>query len=113
MFLDDSSPIASIGHGSVFLLAKWSGPSVLALKRLQKAWTAAGLPESELHVLDWDQHEQRLRATQPEISGRVHGWGEAFNVRRGTITGFQVLGRVAARLDQEVEAFVRRAAESE
>lgn len=43
------NPIAGIERGSVFLLARWSGPCVSARNYLQHAWSAAGLPDSELH----------------------------------------------------------------
>ena len=102
------NPIADIEHGSVFLLARWSGPCVLAHDCLRRAWSAAGLPDSELHVLDWDQHEASL-CELPELSGRVHGWGEAFHVRRGSITYFHVLGRSHKTVEHEIQTFLQQA----
>ena len=104
-----TDPIASIECGSVFLLARWSGASVLALRCLRAGWSAAGLPDAELHVLDWDEHAADLSG-RPELSGRVHGWGEAFHVRHGSIVHFCVLGREQSTLDHEVQLFVSGAA---
>jgi hypothetical protein len=97
-------PIKSIERGAVFLLAEWSTPSKIALYHLQRAWSAAGLPESELHVLDWDTHS--YLGELPELSRKVHGWGEAFHVRHGRVVHFSVLGRTAATLDQCVRDFL-------
>ncbi len=102
------NPIAGIERGSVFLLARWSGPGVLARDCLRRAWSAAGLSDSELHVLDWDEHEASLREL-PELSGRVHGWGEAFHVRRGSVTYFHVLGRNQKTVDREIQTFLQHA----
>jgi hypothetical protein len=98
-------PIASMERGSVFLLARWSGASVAALQHLRAAWAAAGLPESELFVLDWDEHA--YLGELPELSGRVHGWGEAFHVRHGSITHFCVLGRDRTTMDEEIQIFMQ------
>ena len=102
------NPIAGIERGSVFLLARWSGPCVLARDCLRRAWSAAGLPDSELHILDWDEHEASLREL-PELSGRVHSWGEAFHVRRGSITYFHVLGHKHSNIDREIQTFLQHA----
>ena len=102
------NPIAGIERGSVFLLARWSGPSVMARDHLRRAWSAAGLPDSELYVLDWDEHEASLR-NLPQLSGRVHGYGEAFHVRHGSITYFHVLGRKHSNIDHEIQSFLQQA----
>ena len=75
---------------------------------LRAAWSAAGLPDAELHVLDWD--ECAVLGERPELFGWVHGWGEAFHVRQGFIVGFRVLGREQSILEQEVQLFVSGAA---
>ena len=100
------NPISSIERGSVYLLARWSGPSVAALQLLRAAWSAAGLPESELHILDWDEHS--YLGDLPELSGRVHGWGEAFHVRHGSITHFHILGRNRATTNDEIQTFIQQ-----
>lgn len=99
--------IASIEHGAVFLHARWSGPSVLALQHLRQAWSAARLPDSELHVLDLDEHSSL--AELPELFGKVHGYGEAFHVRRGSITYFHALGRTRIKVDDEIQTFIQQA----
>jgi hypothetical protein len=101
------NPVASIERGSVFLLASWSGPSVLALQHLRQAWSAAGLPDSELHVLNWDKHS--FLGELPDLSGKVHGYGEAFHVRHGSITYFHVLGRKQTIVEHEIQIFLQRA----
>lgn len=101
------NPIAGIERGSVFLLARWSAPCVSALSCLRRDWSAAGLPDSELYVLDWDEHEASLSAL-PELSGRVHGWGEAFHVRNGSITYFHVLGHKHSNVAHEVQTFLQQ-----
>ena len=101
------NPIASIERGSVFLHATWSGPSVLALQRLRQAWSVAGFPDSELHVLDLDEHISLAKL--PELSGRVHGYGEAFHVRLGSIIYFHALGRTHTTVDDEIQTFIQQA----
>ncbi len=106
-----TDPIASIERGSVFLLARWSGASVLALRCLRAGWSAAGLPDAELQILDWDEHATTL-SEQPKLSGRVHGWGEAFHVRQSSIIHFCILGRHQSTLNHEVQLFVSGAADA-
>jgi hypothetical protein len=97
--------IATFERGTVFLLAPWSGPSVLALERLRRAWSAKGLPDCELHVIDLNEHSSECGLS--ELSGRVQGWGEAFHIRDGSITHFRPLARDRSRIDEEIEAFIR------
>ena len=79
----------------------------MACQRLRHAWSAAGFPDSELHIIDWDEHS--FLGELPELSGRVHGWGEAFHVRSGYITHFHVLGRNHTTVDHEILRFLEQA----
>lgn len=46
----------------------------------------------------------------PGLSGRVHGWGEAFHVRHGSITHVHILGRNHKTVEHEIQTFLRQAA---
>ena len=105
------NPIPNIERGTFFLFAHWSAPCLRARDALVRAWSAAGLPASELHILDWDAHQDALRDL-PELRGRVHGWGEAFHVRHGSIAHFQVLGRELKAVDREILSFLQSAADT-
>jgi hypothetical protein len=78
---------------------------MLALERLRLKWRAAGLRESELHVVSSD--DSSIPAEFPEVAQRINGWGEAFHVRDGKIVHFQILGKVPAKLDDEIDLFLR------
>jgi len=86
------------------LHARWSGPSVVALSRLRGAVAAAAIRPDEFHVIDLD--ETPAIYDLPELSRLIHGWGEAFLIRNGTISGFRVLGRDKHKPDEQIQALL-------
>jgi hypothetical protein len=94
------NPISTIERGIVFLHARWSGPSAMALNRLRLAITAAKIPSDALHVIDLDESPGVYNV--PELSGRIHGWGEAFFIRDSAISAFRILARDKRTLDEEI-----------
>lgn len=75
---------------------------------LRRDWTSAGLPDSQLHILDWQEHEASL-CNLPELPVRVHGWVEAFHLHWSFITYFHVLSRNHKTVDQAIRPLLQKA----
>ena len=92
------------GEGSlaiVFLLARWSGPSVVARNRLKAKAALVSLAISELVVIDLDEHP--VVYDVPELLGKIHAWGEAVVVQNGKVGSLHILARNLERLDELID----------
>lgn len=93
-----TASITSIQHGIVFLMAEWSGGAQWAHPKFVAFLEEHGIPPEQLHIFNIDHHPELY--DMPELSGKIHGWGEALVVKGGRIVFFTRLGK-DQRLIQE------------
>ena len=86
-----TTSITSIQRGIVFLMATWSGGAQVAHRFLVSFLEQHGFPSEQLHVLDVDQHTELYDL--PELTGKIHGWGEALVIKDGMIVFVTRLGK--------------------
>ncbi len=80
----DETVIRGVSRGILFLMAFWSGSSMMAFKRLTEVLSRLDQNRIlELVVVDVDGSPALYQL--PEFLGRVHGNGEAAWVRNGVI----------------------------
>src|SRR4051812_41487861 len=79
-----------IRRGILFLMAFWSGPSVLAFSKLTQTLSGLGMEGLELVVVDVDSSPELDE--MPEFQGKIRGAGETAWVRDGTIVSTSGLG---------------------
>jgi hypothetical protein len=96
--------ITSIQRGIVFLLARWSGPAVNARDILLNLLQDRGISE---HLLCVDVDREPEIYDVPELSGKIHGWGEAAVVRDGKIVFVTVLGKDLGRIQEHCDELFR------
>ncbi len=75
--------VLSIGRGILFLMAFWSGPSVMAFAKLTEILAALKTDDLELVVVDVDGSVDLYEL--PEFKGQISGSGETAWVRQGKI----------------------------
>jgi hypothetical protein len=75
--------VRSINRGILFLMAFWSGPSVIAFAKLTDVLATLKADELELVVVDVDGSPDLYEL--PELKGQVSGSGETAWVRNGKI----------------------------
>ena len=100
-----TTAIQSIQHGIVFLMAEWSGGAKWAHRQLVTFLEQRGIPLEQLHVLDVDRHPELY--DMPELSGRIHGWGETAVVRDGRIVFVTVLGKDQSQIQEHCDELLR------
>ena len=93
--------IQSIQHGIVFLMAEWSGGAQWAYRQLVTRLEQRGIPQEQLHVFNVDQHPELYHI--PELTGRIHGYGETAIVRDGRIVFVTVLGKDQTRIQEHCD----------
>ncbi len=93
--------IQAIEYGIVFLMAQWSGGAKWAYGQLLPAMEQRGIPVKQLHVFDVDLHSGLY--DMPELTGRIHGWGETAVVRGGKIVFVTVLGEDKSRIEENCD----------
>ncbi|SFJ46149.1 hypothetical protein [Planctomicrobium piriforme] len=86
----DASVIDSIQNGILFLMAYWSGTSVLAFSKLAEVVSALLPEEFEFVVADVDGSS--ALCVVPEFLGKVHGYGETAWIHQGKIIATSGLG---------------------
>jgi hypothetical protein len=87
----DESVIRGIKRGILFLMAFWSGPSVMAFARITEVVSRLDKDQVvQLVVVDVDGSPAFYEL--PEFLGRVHGAGETAWVRNGSIVATSGLG---------------------
>ena len=79
----DEATVRSIGRGVLFLMAFWSGPSVMAFAKLTEVLTALKADDLELVVVDVDGSPDLYELA--EFKGKISGSGETAWVRLGKI----------------------------
>lgn len=99
----DASTIGSIECGVLFLMAFWSGSSVLSFRRLTEL-VARRRAEIEVVVADVD-HSPRLYDV---LWGGVHGDGEVIWVRRGEIVALSLGPHAPDSFDQQLASLLVR-----
>lgn len=75
--------VRSIGRGILFLMAFWSGPSVMAFAKLTEVLAALKADDLELVVVDVDGSADLYEL--PEFKGQISGSGETAWLRQGKI----------------------------
>ena len=97
--------INELSFGIVFIMAFWSGPSrqaFVALKNVAARLDPNGL--LELVVVDTDGCPSLN--DHPQITGTLHGWGEALWIRKGVIVSAYIIGRNADCLEPMTTALL-------
>lgn len=79
----DENTVRSIDRGVLFLMAFWSGPSVMAFAKLTEVLAALESEDLELVVVDVDGSPDLYEL--PEFKGQISGSGETAWVRHGKI----------------------------
>jgi hypothetical protein len=97
--------INSIQNGIIFLMAKWSGPAVIAYRELLIFLEKNNIPPDQLHVFDIDLHQELN--DMPEFIGKIHGWGETAVVKDGKIILVIVLGKNQNMFQQHCDELLR------
>ena len=97
--------IASIPRGIVFLTATWSGGAQWAFPKLVAFLDQQGIPRDHLHVLDIDQHPELYGFS--ELTGKIHGWGEALIVKGGKIVLVTCLGKEQHLIHERFQELLR------
>ncbi|HSU52858.1 MAG TPA: hypothetical protein VLT36_02220 [Candidatus Dormibacteraeota bacterium] len=100
-----ATTITSIQRGIVFLMADWSGGARWAYPRLVAFLKEHGIASEELHVLNVDDHPELYN--MPELSGKIHGWGEALVVKAGRIVLFTRLGKDQPLIQEHCDQLLR------
>lgn len=75
--------VRSIDRGVLFLMAFWSGPSVMAFAKLTEVLAAQPTEDLELVVVDVDGSPDLYEL--PEFTGQITGSGETAWVRHGKV----------------------------
>ena len=83
--------LAEIRRGVVFVLAAWSGPSVVALKRFTRIMSELPTSGLDLVVLDTDCLDAESDAQLFGTDGfRAGGWGEVIWLRDGVVVAREI-----------------------
>jgi hypothetical protein len=97
--------IRDIDRGIVFLMAEWSGPAQVAWRQLCEF--ADGYRGAKPRIIKMELQEGAPVYDVPELSGKIHGWGEAMVVRGGQIVYFTVLGKEQVDVQGRCQELVR------
>jgi hypothetical protein len=85
--------LAEIRRGVVFVLAAWSAPSVVALKRFTRIMSELPTSGLDLVVVDTDCLDAESEAQLFGTDGfRPGGWGETIWVRDGVVVAREIAG---------------------
>jgi hypothetical protein len=97
--------ISSIQNGIVFLMAEWSGPAKQAYDGLKHYLEKHDWPLSLLTCINVDQEPAVYDL--PELSGKIHGWGEAIVIRNGKIAFVTTLGKDRGQFEARCEELLK------
>ena len=97
--------ITSIQRGIIFIMAEWSGQAKWAYKHLAEFLAQHGDALEHLVTIDIDQ--QPYIGNLPELSGKIHGYGEVAVVRDGHIVFVAALGREKSLIQNRCEELLR------
>ena len=86
----DEGTVRSIGRGILFLMAFWSGPSVMAFAKLTEV--LASLPADDLEIVVVDVDGSPALYELSEFKGNITGSGETAWVRNGRIVSTSLRG---------------------
>jgi glyceraldehyde-3-phosphate dehydrogenase/erythrose-4-phosphate dehydrogenase len=100
-----ATTFASVQNGIVFLIAEWSGPAKLACNDLKCFLEHHRSALDNLTCVDVD-HEPEIYDL-PELSGKIHGWGEVVVIKNGKIVFVTVLGKDKDQIQNRCEALLR------
>ncbi|MES2694109.1 MAG: hypothetical protein V4773_11600 [Verrucomicrobiota bacterium] len=92
-------------RAAVFFHARWSGPSVVALRVLREKMKIHGVSEREIEMVDVDDEGAPI-ARLMDAGFQFHGGGEAVVVRAGRIHYFSVLFADPDSMSQRVDSFL-------
>ena len=100
-----TTQIASIQRGVIFLMAEWSGQAKWAYKHLTAFLDKQSTKVERFVCIDIDQ--KPYIGDLPELSGKIHGFGEAAVVKDGRIVFVTVLGKEKELADARCEELLR------
>jgi hypothetical protein len=100
-----TTSITSIQRGIIFLMATWSSGAQWALPKLVSFLEQHNISSEQLHVLDIDEHPGLYDL--PELTGKIHGWGEALIVKDGRIVFFTRLGKDQHLIQEHCDELLR------
>ena len=97
--------IKSIERGIIFLMAEWSGQAKWSHKQLTEFLKQRQIAPEHFICIDVD-HEPDIYDL-PELSGKIHGFGEAVVVRDGRIVFVTTLGKDKSQINERFEELFR------
>lgn len=97
--------ITAIQRGIIFVMAEWSGNAVWALKQLSTFLREHGVAPEHLTCIDVDREPEIYKV--PELSGKIHGHGEAAVVRHGRIVFTTTLGQDQSKIQERCEELLK------
>ncbi len=100
-----TTKITSIQKGIIFLMAAWSGQAKWAYTQLTSFLEQRGMVLEHFICIDIDRELDVCDL--PELSGKIHGFGEAAVVKDGRITFVTALGKDKDLIDQKCEELLR------
>jgi hypothetical protein len=100
-----AATIDSIQRGIVFLMAEWSGGGQWAYPKLVAFLEQHDIPLEQLHVFNVDDYPELY--DMPELSGKIHGWGEAAVVKDGRIVFFTRLAKEQHLIQDHCDELLR------
>ena len=95
----------SIQNGIVFLMAEWSGPAKLAYNDLKCFLEHHRSALDNLTFIDVDREPDIYNL--PELSGKIHGWGEVVVVKNGKIGFVTELGKDKSQIQNRYEELLK------
>ena len=87
-------------------MAEWSGPAKAAHKYLAE-FLAQNPPALE-HLICIDLDRQPEVYNLPELSGKIHGYGEAAVINDGFIVFATILGKEKSQISERCEELLRK-----
>jgi hypothetical protein len=96
---------ASVQNGIVFLMAEWSGSAKLAYNDLKRFLENHRLALDNLTCVDVDREPGIYDL--PELSGKIHGWGEVVVIKNSKIIFVTTLGKDKSQLQNRCEELLK------
>src|SRR5471030_2926851 len=99
-----ATTFASVRNGIVFLMAEWS-PAKLAYNDLKNFLEHRRSALDNLTCVDVDREPDIYDL--PELSGKIHGWGEVVVVKNGKIVFVTEIGKDKSQIQNRCEELLK------
>jgi len=97
--------ITSVQSGIVFLMAEWSGQAKWAYNQLKDFLAQHQAALDHLTCIDVDREPDIYDL--PELSGKIHGCGEAAVIKNGRIVFVTELGKDKRQIQNRCEELLK------